>query len=87
VLYTHIKDAEYNPRHPQAMGDGWRYMLPGTGMLPLQEAVQLLVESGYQGWMVYEHEKRWHPDLWEPEEAFPAFARWARHVLGNIPSL
>lgn len=82
VLYTHIKDAEYNPRHPQAMGDGWRYMLPGTGMLPLKEAVFSLVENGYQGWMVYEHEKRWHPELWEPEIAFPAFARWARSILG-----
>lgn len=82
VLYTHIKDAEYNPRHPQAMGDGWRYMLPGTGMLPLKEAVFSLVENGYQGWMVYEHEKRWHPELWEPEVAFPAFARWARSILG-----
>jgi sugar phosphate isomerase/epimerase len=80
VYYTHIKDAEYNPDHPLAMGDGWRYMLPGTGMLPLYRAVKALQKSGYQGWIVYEHEKRWHPVLPEPEIAFAAFAQWAKAV-------
>lgn len=81
VYYTHIKDAEYNPRHPQAMRDGWRYTLVGQGVLPLREAVQLLVVNGYTGWMVYEHEKRWHPELPEPEVAFPAYVQWARRDL------
>jgi len=80
VYYTHIKDAEYNPEHPQAMADGWRYMLPGTGVLPIYRAVKALQESGYDGWIVFEHEKRWHPELPEPEVAFSAFAQWARAV-------
>ncbi len=25
IGYTHIKDAVYNPDHPEAMADGWRY--------------------------------------------------------------
>ncbi len=83
VYYTHIKDAEYNPRHPQAMADGWRYTLPGAGMLPLKEAVEELIASGYSGWMVFEHEKRWHPNLPKPELAFAAFTRWARGELGE----
>lgn len=81
VYYTHVKDAEYNPRHPLAMGDGWRYVLPGTGMLPLTEAVDVLKSHDYQGWLVFEHEKRWHPNLLEPEIAFKAFAEWARKVI------
>jgi len=83
IAYTHIKDAEYNPRHPLAMNDGWRYCLPGEGMLPIREAVLLLVESGYDGWIVFEHEKRWHPELPEPEEAFPVFVRWAQKTLNR----
>jgi len=78
VGYTHIKDALYEPGHPKAMADGWRYVFPGQGQLPLAEAVRLLQNHGYNGWFVFEHEKVWHPELAEPEEAFPAFARWAR---------
>jgi sugar phosphate isomerase/epimerase len=58
------------------MGDGWRYVFPGQGQLPLAEAIQLLKANGYDGWLVFEHEKRWHPILPEPEAAFPAFAQW-----------
>ena len=81
VGYTHIKDAVYEPEHPQSMGDGWRYVLPGTGKVPIGECVRLLRAAGYDGWLVFEHEKRWVPSLAEPEEAFPAYARWARSVL------
>jgi sugar phosphate isomerase/epimerase len=81
VGYTHIKDAVVDPDHPQAMADGWRYVFPGEGQLPLADAVALLKSKGYTGWIVFEHEKRWHPDLPEPELAFPAYARWARGLI------
>ena len=42
VAYTHIKDAVYEPGHAEAMKDGWRYVAPGTGQLPLQEAIDVL---------------------------------------------
>ena len=78
VGYTHIKDAVYAPGHPEAMEDGWRYVLPGAGQLPLAESIAILRASGYDGWLQFEHEKRWHPRLSEPEVAFPAFVKWAR---------
>jgi sugar phosphate isomerase/epimerase len=81
VGYTHIKDAVYEPKHPLAMEDGWHYVLPGTGQLPLAESITLLKGSGYDGWLQFEHEKRWHPNLIEPETAFPAFAKWAQAFL------
>lgn len=81
IGYTHIKDAIYDPEHEQAMQDGWRYVPPGTGQLPIAEAITLLKESGYDGWIVFEHEKRWHPELPEPEVMFPEFVRWARSSL------
>lgn len=83
VGYTHVKDALYDPEHPQAMGDGWRYVAPGTGQLPLAESIGILKASGYRGWVQFEHEKRWHPELPEPEEIFPQFVRWIRGVLEN----
>jgi sugar phosphate isomerase/epimerase len=80
VGYTHVKDALFDPTHPLAMEDGWRYVLPGTGQLPLAESVHILKDGGYDGWLQFEHEKRWHPELIEPELAFPAFVKWARNI-------
>lgn len=81
VKYVHIKDAVYGPDHPRAMKDGWRYVLPGAGELHLNEAIHVLRQRGYDGWVMFEHEKRWHPELEEPEIAFPAFVRWFRGVI------
>ncbi len=80
VGYTHIKDAVYDPSHPQAMEDGWHYVFPGTGQLPLAESIRLLKDNDYTGWLQFEHEKRWHPELPEPEEIFPAFVQWVRGI-------
>lgn len=89
VGYAHVKDAVYDPKHPLAMEDGWHYVLPGEGQLPLAESISLLRAGGYDngkqpgtGWLQFEHEKRWHPELLEPEVAFPAFTAWARKLEG-----
>jgi sugar phosphate isomerase/epimerase len=81
VGYTHIKDAVYDPKQSLAMEDGWHYVLPGTGQLPLAESIGLLKQTGYNGWLQFEHEKRWHPNLLEPEIVFPAFAKWVQAFL------
>ena len=78
VYYLHVKDAVYDATHPQAMDDGWRYVEPGTGQLPLAQAIGLLKDRGYDAWVMFEHEKRWHPELSEPEEIFPKFVAWFR---------
>lgn len=80
IGYTHVKDAIRDPAHPRAMKDGWRYVPPGAGQLPLKEAIALLKEKGYDGWIMFEHEKRWHRELEEPEVIFPQFMRWAREL-------
>jgi sugar phosphate isomerase/epimerase len=81
VGYCHVKDAVYEPGHPKAMDDGWRYVAPGTGTLPLGESIGTLKENRWDGWLLFEHEKRWHPDLPEPEEIFPLFVKWARPLV------
>jgi sugar phosphate isomerase/epimerase len=86
IGYTHIKDAVFDPDHELAMSDGWRYVMPGTGQVPIAHAVSLLIEHGYDIWVVLEHEKRWHRELPEPEDIFPAFAQWAKNVIGGEES-
>ena len=79
LRYVHVKDAARTPG-PATMADGWRYVLPGTGEIALDRAVAALRRHDYDGWLMFEHEKRWHPELEEPEVALPAFVRWAEAV-------
>jgi sugar phosphate isomerase/epimerase len=81
VGYTHVKDAVYDPDSPLAMKDGWHYVAPGEGELPLAESIELLKANGYDGWLAFEHEKGWHPNLPEPEEIFPQFVKWVRPLI------
>jgi sugar phosphate isomerase/epimerase len=81
VGYTHVKDASYDPKHPQAMSDGWRYVPPGTGQLPIAEAITILKQHGYDGWLMFEHEKRWHPELPEPDDVLPIFVKWVKPLI------
>ncbi len=83
IGYTHVKDAVHQPDHANAMKDGWRYVLPGQGELPLAEAIGVLRANGYDGWITFEHEKRWHPTLPEPEEALPAFVSWVKPLISR----
>lgn len=76
AFYIHVKDAVYDTSHPEAMKDGWRYVEPGTGQLPLEAALQLMKERSYDGYVMFEWEKRWHRELPEPEEMFPKYIRW-----------
>ena len=85
VSYIHVKDAIHDASHDRAMSDGWRYVPPGTGQLPLAEALALLCDRGYDGWIMFEHEKRWHPELEEPEDIFPEFVSWVRPLIANRP--
>lgn len=80
VYYLHVKDAVHDESHPQAMKDGWRYVPPGTGQLPLTKALGLLKERGYDGYVMFEHEKRWHDDLEDPADIFPLFLEWFRSL-------
>ena len=81
VNYLHVKDAMHDTAHPHAMKDGWRYVIPGTGQLPLAPAVQMLKQIGFDGWLLFEHEKRWQKELDEPEVIFPAFIQWAKPLI------
>lgn len=77
VIYTHVKDSVRDSKAKDGHS-AWRYVQPGTGEVPLAESIRLLKKAGYNGWLVFEHEKRWIPDLPEPEAVFPGFVTWAR---------
>ena len=67
IKHTHFKDCYLVNKDPVIT-------LPGEGTLPFKEYYDLLENSGYKGLYSFEWEKRWHPDLPDPEIAFPMYA-------------
>ena len=60
-----------------------RLCLPGEGDVPLGSILEALSSTGYDGWLTFEWEKRWHPEIEEPEVAIPAFARFMRGLFAK----
>src|SRR5436309_9205097 len=74
IRHTHVKDSV-----PQ--GSDRRYVLTGTGDVPVRRQIEALAKSGYRGYYSFEWEKRWHPDIEAPEVAIAQFATVARGYL------
>lgn len=68
IRHVHVKDVRMVAGQPQ-------YTLLGEGEAPLAEAILALQKGSYPGYYSFEWEKRWHPDLPEPEVAFPHYVR------------
>ncbi len=49
--------------------------MTGTGEVPVRSQVQVLAGAGYRGYYCFEWEKKWHPEIEEPEVAFPHYAK------------
>lgn len=67
IRHTHLKDSV-------AAGNDRRYVLTGTGTVPVRRQVAALQKIGYRGFYSFEWEKRWHPEIEEPEVAFAQYA-------------
>ena len=76
VRHTHLKDSV-----PE--GTEVRYVLTGKGTVPVREQVRLLKAAGYKGYYGFEWEKGWHPEIEEPEVAFPHFVETIRAYLSS----
>jgi sugar phosphate isomerase/epimerase len=78
LVHTHVKDARRRP-------DGtWQLVLLGQGEVPVKEALALWAAHGYRGYVCVEWEKKWHPEIEEPEVAFPRHIQVLRQYLAEI---
>ncbi|HEX3544285.1 MAG TPA: sugar phosphate isomerase/epimerase family protein [Candidatus Acidoferrum sp.] len=68
IRHTHLKDSVPD-------GKDRHYVLTGRGDVPVKQQVEALVKINYSGFYCYEWEKKWHPDLLEPEVAFPDYVK------------
>jgi sugar phosphate isomerase/epimerase len=67
IAYVHLKDSRSSNGKP---GE-WTYCLLNEGSVPLREICSLLKQAGYDGYLSLEWEKKWHPEIAEPEVALP----------------
>jgi sugar phosphate isomerase/epimerase len=75
IAYTHFKDSRLVP---DGKPTACRLTLTGQGDIPLPRILATLKKGGYDGWLTYEWEKVWHPEIEEPEVAFPQFVEYMR---------
>ena len=67
IRHTHLKDSV-------PAGNDRQYVLTGTGEVPVRRQVEALARIGYRGLYNFEWEKRWHPEIEEPEVAIAHYA-------------
>jgi sugar phosphate isomerase/epimerase len=67
IRHTHLKDSV-------PAGNDRKYVLTGTGEVPVKRQVAALARIGYKGYYSFEWEKRWHPEIEEPEIALAQYA-------------
>jgi len=72
VAHVHVKD-----------GQAGTYTLLGEGDIPVFPMLDRLLDGGYTGAISLEWEKRWHPEIAEPEIAFPQYAHALRDYLSR----
>ena len=74
IRHTHLKDSIQS-------GDDRKYVLTGKGTVPVKRQVEALLSIGYRGYLCFEWEKVWHPDIEEPEIAIAQYAEVVRGYL------
>ncbi len=70
IRHVHLKDLRRNAQGtPQ-------YVPTGEGDFPFTTMFESLALINYQGFISFEWEKHWHPELAPPEVALPSFIEW-----------
>ena len=75
IKHTHIKDID------TIASRGSEPVLTGEGKVPIAGCLGLLKAGGYSGYLSFEWEKLWHPNIPGPEIALPHYAAYMRELM------
>ncbi|WP_150308183.1 sugar phosphate isomerase/epimerase family protein [Planctomonas psychrotolerans] len=75
IRHVHMKDSN------AANADGFDFALAGEGTVPLLDILGVLQRNGYAGFVHFEWEKAWHPEIEDAEIAVPHFARYLADAM------
>lgn len=74
IKHVHVKDT-------QKVNGQFQLCFIGDGEVPIKNNIELLKKYGYTGYLSLEWEKKWHPELEEPEIVLPAFIQYIREFV------
>jgi sugar phosphate isomerase/epimerase len=77
IVHVHIKDGR-----GETGAQAWELVLLGQGDVPVAGVLRALRAHGYGGWLTVEWEKKWHPEIAEPEVALPQHAEAMARLMG-----
>ncbi|MCL5946938.1 MAG: sugar phosphate isomerase/epimerase, partial [Chloroflexi bacterium] len=80
LVHVHVKDAR---RRTPGSAD-WQLVMLGEGEVPVREQLESLARRRYSGWVCVEWEKKWHPELADPEIALPQHLAWLKRAVAKI---
>jgi sugar phosphate isomerase/epimerase len=78
ILHVHVKDGR-----GETGAASWELVLLGEGDVPVAGILRALRAHGYRGWLTVEWEKKWHPEIAEPEVALPQHAEAMTRLLAE----
>lgn len=70
IRLVHLKDSA------KSSAKGFDLVLTGEGTVPIPSFLEVLKAANYDGYVNFEWEKAWHPEIEDPEVAIPQFARY-----------
>lgn len=77
ISYCHVKDLK--------AADGvYSYVPMGEGSLPLHDMIRWLNEASFKGWMSFEWEKKWHPELADAAAVLPGYVEFMRQGVARL---
>ena len=68
LAHIHLRDAK-----PVTASEHWLPVLAGNGRVSFSKALAVIRELNYDGYVSFEWEKYWHPEIEAPEVALPDF--------------
>lgn len=74
VKHVHVKD------YIRKEGTDFELCLVGEGDIPIKDILAQLKKDGYDGYYSLEWEKKWHPELPEPEIAVPGYMEFMKNI-------
>ena len=78
LAHVHLRDAR-----PTTGSEHWLPVLAGCGGVSFAETLVVLETLNYDGYVSFEWEKYWHPEIEEPEVALPDFMNAIRKLRSD----
>lgn len=78
LAHIHLRDAR-----PMTGSEHWLPVLAGRGSVPFAETLAVIETLNYDGYVSFEWEKYWHPEIEEPEVALPDFINAIRKLQSD----